>query len=424
MNDHISIAPGVNLTVLPAEQYCKSRITLDFLYPASRATDTADALLALVMERGYAACPDMTQLSKKLAGLYGATLSVDTAVNGEMRVLRVTVTGLQDAFALQGEALGQACTDIALGTAFTPVMENGEISPEFVAIEKQQLRQQLEGERNDKRAYCLRQARRRFFGNACAGIEAYGYLEEVDGLCAKDVTQAFFTMLRTAQIDVYLQGIDGQMVAQKLRCALQGIQRTPCALAPACAMPAVPHKHFFEHTAAAQGKLCLLFTSGAPFCAQKLSAMRVAVAILGGTTTSRLFVNVREKQSLCYYCAASFSAMTGMLCIDSGVEHTNAARAMQAILHEWQALRTGEITEEELASAKRFLRTQLIAVNDSQGGAEAWWRAARLRGDDKTPAQVLNEVMAVTQADVHDALAPLTLSVSYLLAEEDMPHDE
>lgn len=229
------LAPGVRLTVLPAEKFCKSRITLDFIYPASRKTATADALLALVLERGYAACPDMTQLSKKLAGLYGASLSVDTAVNGEMRVLRVTVTGLQDAFALHGEALGAACVDIALGTAFTPVMENGVISPQFVAIEKQQLRQQLEGERNDKRMYCLRQARRRFFGTSRAGIEAYGYLEEVDGLCAEDVTQAFSTMLREAQIDVYLQGVDEHMAAEKLCAALGGVQRAPrrfCLRAP------------------------------------------------------------------------------------------------------------------------------------------------------------------------------------------------
>ena len=370
-----------------------------------------------MLERGYAACPDMTQLSKKLAGLYGASLSVDTAVNGEMRVLRVTVTGLQDAFALHGEALGAACVDIALGTAFTPVMENGVISPQFVAIEKQQLRQQLEGERNDKRMYCLRQARRRFFGTSRAGIEAYGYLEEVDGLCAEDVTQAFSAMLREAQIDVYLQGVDEHMAAEKLCAALGGVQRAPRPLLPACAMPHVGEQRFSEPVDAVQGKLCLLFTAGTPLPAAQLSAMRVAVALLGGTTTSRLFVNVREKQSLCYYCAASYSAMTGLLCIDSGVEHENAAKAKAAILCELEALRTGEIGEEELAAAKRYLRTQLNAVADSQGGAEAWQRMARLRGDGKTPQQVLDEVMAVTQADVHGVLAELTLSVSYVLTK-------
>ena len=405
------LAPGVRLTVLPAEKFCKSRITLDFIYPASRKTATADALLALVLERGYAACPDMTQL-------YGASLSVDTAVNGEMRVLRVTVTGLQDAFALHGEALGAACVDIALGTAFTPVMENGVISPQFVAIEKQQLRQQLEGERNDKRMYCLRQARRRFFGTSRAGIEAYGYLEEVDGLCAEDVTQAFSTMLREAQIDVYLQGVDEHMAAEKLCAALGGVQRAPRPLLPACAMPHVGEQRFSEPVDAVQGKLCLLFTAGTPLPAAQLSAMRVAVALLGGTTTSRLFVNVREKQSLCYYCAASYTSLTGALCVDSGVEHANAAAARESILKELAALCAGPVEDGELADTKRALKNQLAAVGDTLQGLEGWYFAERMRGADKAPEQVAAEVDAVTADDVRRVLSRFRLSVCYTLTKE------
>ena len=412
------IAPGVHLSCDPASKFNRCRISIHFAFPAERKTATAHALLPLVMERGYAACPDMTQLSKKLAGLYGATLSVDTAVNGEMRVLRVTVTGLQDAFALHGEALGEACVDIALGTAFTPVMENGVISPQFVAIEKQQLRQQLESERNDKRVYCLRQARRRFFGTSRAGIEAYGYLEEVDGLCAGDVTQAFFTMLREAQIDVYLQGVDAHMAAEKLRAALGGVQRAPRPLAPACAMPHVREQRFSEPVDAVQGKLCLLFTAGTPLAAAQLSAMRVAVALLGGTTTSRLFVNVREKQSLCYYCAASYTSLTGALCVDSGVEHANAAAARESILKELAALCAGPVEDGELADTKRALKNQLAAVGDTLQGLEGWYFAERMRGADKAPEQVAAEVDAVTADDVRRVLSRFRLSVCYTLTKE------
>ena len=172
----------MRLTTLPAEKFCKSRVTLDFIYPASRQTATADALLALVMERGYAACPDMTQLSKKAGRAVRRHPQRGHGRERRMRVLRVTVTGLQDAFALHGEALGEACVDIALGTAFTPVMENGVISPQFVAIEKQQLRQQLES--NATTSACIACARRGgAFGTSRAGIEAYGYWKKWTG-CA------------------------------------------------------------------------------------------------------------------------------------------------------------------------------------------------------------------------------------------------
>ena len=199
----------------------------------------------------------------------------------------------------------------------------------------------------------------------------------------EDVTQAFSTMLREAQIDVYLQGV-ASIWPQK-SCAPHWAACRRAAPAFACVRHAACGRAALsEPVDAVQGKLCLLFTAGTPLPAAQLSAMRVAVALLGGTTTSRLFVNVREKQSLCYYCAASYSAMTGLLCIDSGVEHENAAKAKAAILCELEALRTGEIGEEELAAAKRYLRTQLECRGRQPGrrrGVAAHGAPARGRKD-------------------------------------------
>ena len=415
--ERITLAPGAHINVLPAEKFNRCRISINFIWPAAREWATAEALLPLVLERGYQGCPDMTELSKKLARLYGAALSVDGTMSGQSRVLTVSLSGIRDAFALAGEPLSREYADIAFGTAFEPYRVDGVLDAEAVAIEKEQLRELLEGEINEKRSYCIRQARRRFYGDSPAGIERNGYLDEVDGLTADAVTRAYARMVEQAQIEVFVLGADVDAVAQRLRAALSGLRRAPEELPAPIAMPAEEPRSFEEPLPTVQGKLCMLFTPGEPFAPQDLSALRVAVALLGGTPTSRLFQNVREKQSLCYYCAASYSAMTGLLCIDSGVEHENAAKAKAAILCELEALRTGEIGEEELAAAKRYLRTQLNAVADSQGGAEAWQRMARLRGDGKTPQQVLDEVMAVTQADVHGVLAKLTLSVSYVLTK-------
>ena len=71
------IAPGVHLSYDAAQKFNRCRISIHFAFPARRETATAHALLPLVMERGYADCPDMTQMTKKLARLYGADLTVD-----------------------------------------------------------------------------------------------------------------------------------------------------------------------------------------------------------------------------------------------------------------------------------------------------------------------------------------------------------
>lgn len=134
------IAPGVHLSYDPAEKFNRCRISIHFAFPAKRETATAHALLPLVLERGYADCPDMTRLTKKLARLYGADLTVDARPMGCSHNLCVSVTGIKDKFALEGEPLTREYTSIALGAAFHPYFVGGTFDPEAVGIEKQMLK--------------------------------------------------------------------------------------------------------------------------------------------------------------------------------------------------------------------------------------------------------------------------------------------
>ena len=207
------IAPGVHLSCDPAEKFNRCRISIHFAFPAQRATATAHALLPLVLERGYADCPDMTLLTKKLAKLYGADLTVDARPMGCNHNLCVSVTGIKDRFALEGEPLTREYASIALGAAFHPAFVGGVFDPQAVEIEKQMLKKALEDELNDKRIYCLRQANREFFGDSPAAVRQEGYLEEVDGLTPEQLTAAYREMLRTASIELIVLGCDDAQTA-------------------------------------------------------------------------------------------------------------------------------------------------------------------------------------------------------------------
>ena len=190
------IARGVHLSYDAAQKFNRCRISIHFAFPARRETATAHALLPLVMERGYADCPDMTQMTKKLARLYGADLTVDARPMGCSHNLCVSITGIKDQFALEGEKLTQEYAALALGTAFHPYFVGSTFDPEAVGIEKQMLRKALEDEVNDKRLYCQRQANREFFGDSPAGVRQEGYLEEVDGLTPEALTEAYYETLK------------------------------------------------------------------------------------------------------------------------------------------------------------------------------------------------------------------------------------
>ena len=416
------LAPGVHLNCIPADKFNRCRISLHFRFPASREKATDQALLPLVMDRGYAACPDMTQLSRKLARLYGAALSVETSMQGASRVLSVSITGIKDRFALNGEALTAEYAAIAFGVAFEPYFENGCFSREAVEIEKTTLTRQLESEINDKRLYCVRQARRKFFGDSPAGIERDGYLADLPAVTCESLTAAYQEMLRTAQLDVICLGADEAVVRRMILEKLAGIQREPADLENYLYMPAQPTEHFREEMDLVQAKLCMLFTWNQCAKPEQLNAFRLAMSVFGGSTTSRLFLNVREKQSLCYYCASRFASPTAFMMVDSGVEPANAEKAEQAILKELENLVNGPITEEELENSRRGLLSGMTSVGDSLAGLENWYYNEILRGGAiNTPEQAASQLMQVSAEDVRNILAGFRYSVGYLVTKKEEP---
>lgn len=417
------LADGVMLTDIPAERFKTGRITLNFILPSQRSTATAAALLPLVLERSCAAWPDMTEFSKVLAKLYGASLSAESAVYGNRRVISVSISGIKDCYALDGEALSQEYARVLFEVAFRPHFTDGVFDEEALEIEKQKLREALENEINEKRTYCIRQAKRRFFGDSPNGVEKNGYLDEVDGITAQQLTAFYHEMIRSAVIEIMVIGADAAQVGESIAVQLSQVERAPSLPEAPSAMPRTAPLVIKEPMDTVQGKLCLLFTTDAIFNEADEAKLRLATAIYGSLPTSRLFMNVREKQSLCYYCVAGYAPMSGMFMVDSGIEHQNAEKAKDAILAELEALCKVPVPETELEEAKLALCSAMTGVGDSLNGLENWYFGGILKGRIRTPEEAKARIQQISAADIQEMLSHLSLSVAYFLTKEEPTHD-
>ena len=164
-----------------------------------------------------------------------------------------------------------------------PIWWDGCFDPEAVEIEKDKLKKRLQAEINDKRLYCIRQARRKFYGDAPEGIERDGYLEEVPGLTPAELYEAYQEILRTATLDVMVLGADPAAICVQLEQAMAGIERAPAALAGFTAQPRALPRHFVEKLpGVTQAKLCMLFTSAAPLEVEEIDVCRLAMSLFGG----------------------------------------------------------------------------------------------------------------------------------------------
>ena len=201
---------------------------------------------------------------------------------------------------------------------------------------------------------------------------------------------------------------------------LSALDRVPLPRAENIAMPRREPVRKVEHFDTTQAKLCMLFTTGeANPNPPSVSILRVAMSVLGGSATSRLFRNVREKQSLCYYCGSAAQRATGVMMIDSGVEPGKEQQAEAAIIAELEGLKNGPITQEEVDDCRRGLLSSMDALGDSLAALENWYYGQITRGEPLYPPEygkVLTS--AVSLDEVRQTLQSYSYSVCYAVTAE------
>ena len=412
-----TIQNNVSLTFLPSDKFKRNRISISFIVPNEKEKATMYAVMPTLMERGYEDYPDMCMFSKKLNAMYGSNFSATTSVVGQNRVMRFTMQGIKNQYCIGGENLLSKMTDVLLGVIFRPCVEDGGFISDWLEVEKVKLREEIEGEINEKRGYCIKNAQRKFFGDNKNGVERLGYLEDIEGITPQQLYACYKELVSDSIVEIFVTADKDETITEKFSKAFEGRANSTNAVLPVEVMPKTEVQTYSESMDIVQGKVCLYYTVDRHLTEDERYAMLVASAIYGGTASSRLFKNVREKQSLCYYCAAAYNGFSGSMRVDSGVEHQNCDKVIEAVQKELCDLISGEITQQEIRETKLVLLNSLDAVHDGLHGLEAWYLNEAIRGTWTSPEEVKAKVEAVTEQQIKDVLALLHLNVVYKLTK-------
>ncbi len=413
------IAPNVYLTQLPNEKFKQNRLTVSMIVPNDKDKATMYAILPGLMERAYEDYPTMREFSRKLNKMYAASLSVSSTVIGANRCIRFTIQGIKNEYCIEeGEDLLSELCDVLIGVILKPCLEEGSFVREWLEVEKFKLREEIEGQVNDKRSYCIKNARKLFFKDSPNGVDRLGYLDEIDTITSENLYACYKQLLDRARIEIFITANNRDTAVAKMKTAFSYERKADAEILPIIVEPCLSRpEEFTEHMDTVQGKICLLYTTQRQLTEEERYHMLVAGALFGGTASSRLFKNVREKQSLCYYCAAGFNGFTSCMSVDSGVEHQNAQKTVRAIQYELKNTIENEIPQREIDETKLTIKTSLQSNYDGLYGLEAWYLNEAIRGTLLTPEYVMEQVEKVTADDIRNVLKLLNLNVIYAISK-------
>ena len=397
----IRLADGVQFSAVRDSRFKTMKLSANIIVPLSAETASANALICGVLSRSCKAYPDFTALSKKLSSLYGADLNVSIRKSGDNQVLTLSASGLDDRYTLGGESVARELSQLLCGVIFEPNLKDNAFLEEEVEQERRQLLDLIDSEFNEKRIY------------ANAQLVKY---EKIKEATPQSLYAAWQQLLKTAVFEILYIGDSAPDKAIEVFAEAFGrIDRAPVAAQTEVIRRADEPKHITEEMSVAQSKLVMGFRAGTALPDREIYATNLMCAILGGTANSKLFCNVREKQSLCYYCSSRYDKMKGILFIDSGVEGENIEKLEAGVMHEIEDMQNGVITDFEIEATKMAIVNAYHTSNDTVSGIESWYMAQLFDGSFKSIEEMAAIINAVTKEEIVAAANRLTLDTVYVL---------
>lgn len=412
-----NICKGVKLCVCRATGFKTANASISFAMPLSDGKNAQRAVLAGLLGKTNRDFPTIKAMGTKLGMLYGANISSSVIKSGEIHKTVISMECIDDKFALGGESIILSSTELLLDMIFKPNAENGAFPEENVENEKRLLIEHIHSLNDDKIFYAANRMIQEMCCDENFSVSKFGTQEEIEALDGKKIFEAFTDILLHSEIQINVVGdIDEKKVEELVKSRFEKTGREKSvSLRTEFLSEAYDEKTVREKQDIKQCKLVIGMRAGMTYDRDNYAAIKVMNDIFGAGVYSKLFLNVREKQSLCYYCSSRLDANKGIIMIQSGVEKENIEKAVKSIKKEFDDMRNGKFDDETIEASKMSICDGLTSVYDSPADIESWYASQQTASTVLTPDELIEKVKAVTREEIMTAAVFASFDTIFIL---------
>ena len=419
----VELRPGVSLTYLHSTKFKSGTLGVQLITPLSKKTAAFGALLPSVLRRGTTRHADMRSLACALDMLYGASVACTVRKKGENQCLGFLASFIDDSLVPGGETLLEPMAELLSELLLEPATRHGRFLPQYVEGEKENLIETIESILNDKRDYADMRLLQEMCKTERYGIDKYGTVEDVKKITNQTLYRYYRELLERAPVEFFYCGsADLKRVEAAIERAFALLPRGELtAIAEADFVPAPEQPIYLrEQLDVTQGKLSVGYRADST----DLPAMLLANVIFGGYSNSKLFLNVREKLSLCYYASSTYHRSKGIVTVSSGIEFADYDRAIGEIFAQLAAVQNGEIEPWELEGAKSCLISSIRSREDSPTRLEEYYLGQAATGIFESSEVLMRELEGVDAARIAAAAQSFKLDTVYFLTGKEENNEE
>ncbi|MGL5693155.1 MAG: EF-P 5-aminopentanol modification-associated protein YfmF [Peptostreptococcaceae bacterium] len=413
----IALGEKINLTLIPGEKFKSNLVSIYIQRPLDRKEATKNALIPDVVTSGSMKYSSAREISNELDNLYGSSMGADSSKRGEKQVLSFKIISTNERYL--DEKIFKNVIEFLNEVVNNPLVIDGGFKEEYLNIEKNNLKERIQSKINDKGRYALERA----FEEMCEGekysISEYGYEEDIDKITAKELYEYYKEILRTSPIDIVVEGDFNEEEVIKAITDNFKFERSQIIDLPRDEFKKdiKEVKEIKEKMDITQGKLIMGYRTNVDYLDEdKYYALVVASNILGGGPDSKLFINVREKESLCYYVYSSVEKYKGILIVSSGIEADKYDKTVNLVNEQINKMIKGEISETELKNSKTALISSMRTISDSIGGRSDFYFAQGMGKTNSTINSIIDSLSKVNIEDIVEVIKDIKLDTVYFLS--------
>lgn len=417
------IKEGITLHQIHTKNFKTNLYAIFLATPLERENVTLNALIGAILRRGTNNLKTQEQISKKLEEMYGASFNCGIEKTGDNHILKFYLETLSEEFLPEPEELTQKCLSILFDIAFNPVTVNGFFKPEYVEGEKKNLKQIIESKIDNKAKYAYDRCTEEMFKNEPYGLYKFGYIEDLESITPEKLYKHYQKLISNCKIDIFCSGIlNSQELVEQIK-QNENIQklkdRKPNYIVNnevTEAKQAVEIKTVEESMQITQGKLVV----GLDIQNAEENSRFVASnynAILGGGANSKLFQNVREKQSLAYTAGSNYLRTKNAIFIRCGIEIKNYQKTLETIKEQLEDMKNGKFSEEDLKNAKELILSSVDSITEEQDTEITYYYGQELSDRFVTIEDYKKHISEVTKSKVQELANTIQINTIYFLKD-------
>ena len=417
------VKQGINLHNINTNKFKTNLYAVFLATPLSRENVTKNALLTAVLRRGTKNIESQVLISKKLEEMYGASFDCGIEKTGDNHIIKFYLETINEAFLPEKEELDKKCIELLFDIILNPLVQNDGFKPEYLESEKKKLKQIIEGKIDNKRTYSFERCVEEMFKDEPYGLYKFGYVEDLEKITPQNLYQYYKELIKKCKIDIFVSGnlkdtdINNLIENNAEIKALEA--RTPEYVENKENSEKIPvreEKVVEEKMQVGQGNLVIGLSSNSQIKNEKF-VMSVYNAILGGGANSKLFQNVREKNSLAYTAGSTFRRQKNTIFIRCGIEIENYQKALDTIKEQIEDMKNGNFTEEDIENAKKLIVSSVKGISSEQDTEITYYYGQELSDTFTTIDDYVTKINNVTKSNIEEVAKEIWINTVYFLRD-------